>query len=201
MMTDKRYIAAGWLAIALAVFLPLLLALGFGQSFVGSHMMGVGEPELGLHTLFTLAIAAVIIFILFTLRRLLNERYSYLRADKVITAAVVWYMLFTVGAILMMFFADTTWPAPDERSLYAVLAFLILSMTSAGVIEIFLGLRLLRIGEKQNQLMKALAIVTLVKGALSLTVVLSPLTLVLTPVWCVTAAMVFLREKDEEQIL
>lgn len=42
---------------------------------------------------------------------------------------------------------------------------------------------------------------TLIMGVLELTVVLSPLALVLMPVWCVTAAMVFFREKDEEQIL
>jgi hypothetical protein len=200
-MTDKRYIAAGWLAIALAVFLPLLLALGFGQSFVGSHMMGVGEPELGIHTLVTVAIAAVIIFNLLTLKKLLKDRYSFMRADRIILIAVIWFVVFTIGSMLMMFFADTTWPAPDEQSLYAIIAFFILSMTSAGVIYIFLGLRLLRIGEKQNQLMKVFAMVTLIMGILDLTVVLSPLTLVLTPVWCVTAAMVFLREKDEAHIL
>ena len=74
-------------------------------------------------------------------------------------------------------------------------------MTSAGIIDIFLGLRLLQIKERKNELIRVFAYLTLVMGILELTVVLSPVALLLMPVWCVMAAMVFFREKDEEQIL
>jgi hypothetical protein len=201
MMSEKRYTIAGYLSIALAVFLPLMFALGLAQTFIGKHMMGIADPGLTLEDLSTVLTAAVLIFVLLVLRKLLNDRYGYSRADRPITAAIIWYVLFTIGSFLMIFFADTTWPAPDERSLIAMLSFWILSMTSAGIIEIFLGLRLLQIKEKRNELMKVFAYVTLIMGVLELTVVLSPLALVLMPVWCVNAAMVFLREKDEEQIL
>jgi hypothetical protein len=164
-------------------------------------MLGVGEGSLGLKNMVTVLIAAVVIFILVTLRRLLHRNYSFHKADRFLTAAVVWYMLFTVGSFLMIFFADTTWPAPSESSLYAMLIFWIAAMVSAGIIELFLGLRLLQLKERMNEPMKVLAIVTLIMGALEITVILSPLALVIMPVWCVAAAMVFLREKDEEKIL
>lgn len=200
-MTDKSYTIAGWFSIALAVFLPLLFAFGLAEAFVGKHMLGFDDPGITIEDFVTVAIAAVLIFILMMLRKLLVERYRYTRANKLITASVVWYILFTIGSFVMILFADTTWPAPDTTSLYSLFIFWIIAMTSAGVIEIFLGLRLLQITEKKNELMKVFAWVTLIMGVLELTVVLSPLALVLMPVWCVTAAMVFLREKDEEQIL
>ena len=200
-MTEKSYTIAGWLSIALAVFLPLMFAFGLAETFIGKHMMGIDDPGLSLEDLSTVLIAAVIIFVLMMLKKLLNSRYEYSRADRSINAAIIWYIVFTIASFGMIFFADTTWPAPDMRSLIALIAFWTISMTSAGVVEIFLGLRLLQIKERKNELIRVFAYVTLVMGVLELTVVLSPLALVLMPVWCVTAAMVFFREKDEEQIL
>ncbi len=200
-MTEKSYTVAGWLSIALAVLLPLLFALGLAETFVGKHMIGIADPDLTLEDLATVLIGAAIIFVLIMLRKLLIERYRYTKANRLITAAIIWYIVFTIGSFAMIFFADTTWPAPDMTSLIALFTFWIISMTSAGVIEIFLGLRLLQIKERKNELVKVFAYVTLVMGVLELTVVLSPLALILMPVWCVTAAMLFLREKDEEQIL
>lgn len=201
MMTDKSYTVAGWLSIALAVFLPLMFAFGLAETFIGKHMMGLDDPGLSLEDLSTVLIAAVIIFVLLMLRKLLNARYGYSRADRPITALIVWYIVFTIASFGMMFFADTKWPLPDMRFLIPLIIFWIISMTSTGVIEIFLGLRLLQIKERKNELIKVFAYLTLVMGVLELTVVLSPLALILMPVWCVTAAMVFFREKDEEQIL
>jgi hypothetical protein len=200
-MTDKSYTVAGWLSIALAVFLPLLFAFGLAETFVGKHMMGIDDPGLSLEDLSTVLIAAVIIFVLLMLRRLLKDQYGYSKADGPITSSIVWYIVFTIASFGMIFFTDTTWPAPDQQSIIALIIFWIVSMTSAGVIEIFIGIRLLQMKERRNELMKVFAYVTLIMGVLELTVVLSPLALVLMPVWCVTAAMVFLREKDEEQIL
>ena len=200
-MNEKSYSIAGWLAIALAVLLPLLFAFGLAETFVGKHMLGIDDPGLTIEDLSTVLIAGVIIFVLFMLRKLLNSRYNYSKADRPIMAAIIWYIVFTIASFGLIFFADTTWPAPDQTSLYALIIFWVVSMTSAGIIEIFLGLRLLQITERKNELIKVFAYVTLVMGVLELTVVLSPLALVLMPVWCVNAAMVFLREKDEEQIL
>jgi len=200
-MNEKSYSVAGWLSIALAVLLPLLFAFGLAETFVGKHMMGIDDPGLTIEDLSTVLIAAAIIFVLFMLRRLLNRRYNYSKADKPIMAAIIWYIVFTIASFGLILFADTSWPAPDQTSLYAIIIFWIISMTSAGIIEIFLGLRLLQITDRKNELIKVFAYVTLIMGVLELTVVLSPFALVLMPVWCVTAAMVFLREKDEEQIL
>ena len=200
-MNEKSYTIAGWLSIALAVLLPLLFAFGLAETFIGKHMMGIVDPDLTIEDLSTVLIAAVIIFVLLMLRKLLNRRYNYSKADRPIKAAIIWYIAFTIASFGMMIFTDTTWPAPDQTSIYALIIFWIVSMTSAGIIEIFLGLRLLQITDRKNELIKVFAYVTLIMGVLELTVVLSPLALILMPVWCVTAAMVFLREKDEEQIL
>ena len=200
-MTDRSYMVVGWLSIALAIFLPLLFALGLAENFIGKHMMGIDDPGLTLSDLVTVLIAAVIIFVLLMLRKLLNERYRYSGANRLITASIIWYIVFTIGSFVMMLFTDTTWPAPDQTSLYALFIFWILSMTTAGIIELFLGIRLLQVKERKNELMRAFAYITAAMGVLEITVVLSPIALVLMPVWCVMAAMLFLREKDEEQIL
>jgi len=200
-MTEKSYTIAGWLSIALAIFLPLLFVLGIAESMIGKHMIEIYDPGFGLEDLATVLIAAIIVFVLFMLRKLLNERYNYNRTNRIITAAIIWYIVFTLGSFVMILFADTTFPSPDFRSMIALLIFFILSMTSAGIIDIFLGLRLLQMKERKNELIRVFAYLTLVMGILELTVVLSPVALLLMPVWCVTAAMVFFREKDEEQIL
>jgi hypothetical protein len=197
----KSYTIAGYLSIALAFVLPLLFAFGLAETFIGKHMIEIGDPDIGPEDLATVLLAAAIVTVLLILRKLLNERYMFAGADRVIAAAVVWYIVITAGSFVMIFFADTTWPAPDTRSIVAIMVFFVLSMTSAGVIDIFLGLRLLQVRERKNELLKVFAYVTLVMGGLEVTVLLSPLALILMPVWCVTAAMLFLREKDEEQIL
>jgi len=201
MMTEKRYAVAGWLSIALAIFLPLLFAFGFAESFVGTHILGIDDPRLGLEDLSTVLTAAVIIFVLVMLRRLLKERYGYTGADRAIVASIIWYIVFTIASFGMIFFADTSWPAPDTASLTAFIIFFVTSMTSSGIIMVFMGLRLLQMKERKNELMKIFSYVTLIMGIAQLTVALSPFALVLMPVWCVTVAMVFFREKDEEQIL
>ena len=201
MMTDKSYTVAAWFSIALAVLLPLLFAFGLAEAFIGKHILGIMDPGFDVEDLATVLIAAAIVVVLLMLRKLLNKRYGYTRANIPVMAAIVWYIVFTIASFGMNYFADTTWPAPDQASMIALIAFWIISMTSAGIIEIFLGLRLLQIKERGNELMKVFAYVTIIMGVLELTVLLSPLALVLMPVWCVTAAMVFLREKDEEQIL
>ncbi len=200
-MTEKRYTVAGWLSIALAVFLPLLFALGFAESFVGTNIMGIDDPSLDFNDLYTVLIAAVIIFVLMMLRRLLKERYGFTGADKPFLALIIWYIFFTITSFGMILFADTSWPAPDMASLTAFIIFFVVSMTSSGVIMIFLGLRLFKMKERKNELIKVFTYVTLIMGFAQVTVALSPFALILMPVWCVTAAMVFFREKDEEQIL
>jgi hypothetical protein len=71
-------------------------------------------------------------------------------------------------------------------------------MITAGIIDILIAVKLLQIRQKLNEMIRAFTYITLVSGLAELSVVLSPLALLLLPVSCVILGIIFLRKEEVE---
>jgi hypothetical protein len=78
---------------------------------------------------------------------------------------------------------------------------IVFNLLSIGVIDLFIGLRLLSQQEKLGERFTAFAYITLIAAICELTLILAPIALILVPVWCVILGMIFLREKEEAEFI
>jgi len=78
---------------------------------------------------------------------------------------------------------------------------MVISMISIGIIDIVFAVKILRKKELFSDLMQAYAYITLISGASAVTVILTPLALILVPVSFVVLGMIFLREKEEVEFV
>ncbi len=199
-MRDNRYKAPGWLAISLAVLFPLNIVFGIVQSIIGKKVFGVEGPMVGPSDLLSLLFTFLVIYVLYMFRRLLNERYNFHGANVVIWAAICWHVVFAIGSLMLTLLAIHMGPHAEIPTIIAFAVLFILAMTTGGLIDIMLAVKLLRMKE-MNDPMKVFTYVTLATGIVEVTVILAPLALILFPVWCVTMGIIFLRENGDEQFI
>jgi hypothetical protein len=75
------------------------------------------------------------------------------------------------------------------------------AMVTIGIVDIMIAMRLLRIKDALNDLLKAFAYITLIAGICEVSVIMSPLSLLLVPVNFVILGMIFLKEKEEVEFV
>ena len=66
-----------------------------------------------------------------------------------------------------------------------------------GIIDLLIGVRLLQAKQGFSELMRVFAIISLIAGVLEMSVILSPLALILVPVVYILLGLILLREKEE----
>ena len=200
-MSNNRYTLPGWLAISLAVLFPLNVVFGIVQSILGKKLLGIEGPMVGPSDLLSVLFTFLVIYVLYMFRRLLNEHYDFYSANIVIWAAIVWHVVFAIAGLVMKLLAVQLGPDFGMPTLIGFITLFVVAMTTGGLIDILLAVKLLRLKEKMNDPMKVFTYVTLAAGIVEVTVILSPLAMILFPIWCVTLGIVFLREKNTEQFL
>lgn len=197
-MSENKYALAGWLAIAGAVLFPLAFIIGILQGVIGMAAFHRPVPILGPSEMLFILVTAIGVYALVMLRTLLNERYDYHNIDALITAAICWNILFQVGSmVLRHLFIPILWGRGEIIIILLQLSFMVVSMVAIGIIDVMVAIRLLKIKDRLNELLVALVYITLVSGALELSIVLSPLSLFLVPVNFAVLGMIFLKEKEE----
>ena len=162
----------------------------------GPHTVTLGPGDL----LFTISIG-IAVYALIMFRDLLNKRYNYHDIDSLITISIWWNVVFqiislTFGSIGMVMGAKYAMGLS-----LLMLAFLPIYMIVMGIVDIMIATRLLKIKESLNDIFKVFIYVTLIAGILEVSVIFSPLALILIPVSCVVLGMIFLREKEEVEFV
>jgi hypothetical protein len=69
-------------------------------------------------------------------------------------------------------------------------------MIGVGVIDILIAVKLLRVKERFTELIRVYAYITMIAGILEVSVLLSPLALILVPVSSILVGMIFLRDQE-----
>lgn len=200
-MEENRYSTAGWLSVAAAVLLPLAfivdglteLAVEFGDIDIP---WGVGPGD----ALFLLY-AGLLVYVLKSFKSLMYEYYSFREIGIVINMAIFWTIIFFVGSFIIELALTTVWP-PDDLGLPVVLlVFWIVGLVVFGIIDILLGIIILRHRNRFSTSITVFAGLSLAIGFFEGTVVLSFLTLLLGPASFVVLAYIFLRKPEEVEFV
>jgi hypothetical protein len=201
-MNGNRYSLAGWLAIAQAVVFPAAIVASIAQGALGAAINSrFVASALGPSDILFVTFTGMVIYTLYMLRHLLNERYGFHEIDTLITIAIWWNVIFQVTMLALQGVQMVAWQIPEVASGIVFLLFLSSSMLIGGIVDIVIGIKLLKAKDRLSDLLTVFACITLVSGFSQATVILTPLSMILLPVWCVTLAMIFLRSKEEVQFV
>ncbi len=198
----RPYALAGWLAIAMAVLFPLGFLLGFIQEIIAGRMAGGrAMPTFGAADIIFLANTITSVYVYLRLRKLLNERYMYPGINTLITLSIAWIILIQVDSLAIKLLMMALWPMKDLTAVLIQAPVMVFNLLSIGVIDLFIGLRLLGQKEKLGERFTAFAYITLIAATCELTLILTPIALILVPVSSVILGMIFLREKEEAEFV
>jgi hypothetical protein len=200
-MADNRYQMPGWAAIAQAVLFPMAFILVIVQGIIGATAFKFDRPMPGPADLMFVAITGLGIYTIIWFRRLLNERYQYHGIDGLITAAIWWMVIFQFLSLALKMILFLAGGISEIAMIIVQLSFMTLGMVSIGIIDLFIGVRLARLKDNIPDLIKAFAYLSIAAGAMEVSVILSPLALVLVPISSVILAMIFFREKEEVEFV
>jgi hypothetical protein len=200
-MNDNPYRTAGWLSIAAAILFPLAFIISVLQGLIAIGQFRYTGPTVGPSDILFIIFTAFTVYALIVFRRMLNERYSFHDIDTLILLSILWGILFQVVSISYRLVMIALWPVPQLVYTLSSLAIMVLFMPVGGVIDIIIAARLLREKGRFNELITALTYVNMASGICMATVILTPLSLILMPVWWAILGMVFLREKEEAEFV
>jgi len=189
--SSHRYALAGWLAIASAVLLVPEIGLSILLKFLGSGLEVLIAP---LHVV-NLAIG---IFVLYMFRSLLNERYNFHGVDIPIMILICTNIVFFVLGLFDLFSGIIMGAAALQLGV-SVLTMVLFVLFS--IVNIAFGVMLLNLKDDLFGLLKPYAFTTITSGALGATVILAPLGLIAAVAALVILGMIFLRAKEEAEIL
>lgn len=200
-MEESNYRLAGWLAIVQAILFPLAIVLAIIEQVAAAKLFDIHRPFLGPTDLLMIAFTAIAVYTLLKFRRLLHERYSYHDLDLLIIVSIAWAVAFQaiglgLGAILTF-----TWPV--DRVLWAIIyvVFMTGAMVCIGIVDILIAVKLLKDKETFSEYIRGFGYVTMAAGICEVTVLLSPLAIVLVPVSAIVLALIFFRDKQEVEFV
>lgn len=200
-MNENPYKTAGWLSIVAAVLFPLAFAVSILQGVIGIAKFRYQGPTMGPSDLLFIIFTVVAVYTLIVFRRLLNERYDFSDIDTWITFSIVWSIAFQIVSISYRAIIIVLWPIPQLAYTLMSLGIMVVFLLSGGIIDLVVAVKLLRVKDRFNDLIRGLAYINIVSGICMVTVILSPISLILVPIWWVILAMVFLREKEEVEFV
>ncbi|MCP4580933.1 MAG: hypothetical protein GY839_04905 [candidate division Zixibacteria bacterium] len=195
-MNTNRYTLAGWLAVSQAVIYPLAIAIGFFSGLSQSFCLGLNVSSFGPSQVLYMIFTGISVYTLYMFKKLLNERYSFHGIDIFIIIIIVWNVLMFISSSMASSLHVLIWPLPEIGLSILSFGLIAYAMVFAGVINIIIAVKLLKQKESLNDLISAFAYITLVAGILELTILLSPIALILQVILYVVLGMVFLREKE-----
>lgn len=196
-MSDNRFQTAGWLAIVSAILFPLGIIIKIGQGLLGFSKFRFNAPTFGPGEIVFLVYLVFIVYVLLMFRKLLNERYNLHDLDALILISIWWGIIFQAGPyILWGLLALMSSPVSEAAIGITYFLFMAVAMITIGVVDILIAVKLLKIKEILNDLLKAFAIISLAAGICELTVILSPISWILVPVSCIIIGMMLLRENE-----
>lgn len=199
-MNQNRYSLAGWVAIAQAIVFPLGILMAIAQGLLGAALFGYHGPSFGPSDMLFMLFTVMWAYTLWMFRVYLNERCNYHDLDLLITAAICVTILLQMASFGLRGIAIGLAPIAGTVFVILYLMFAAFAMITAGILDILIAVKLLQIRQGVNDLLKAFAFITMAVGVLEVTVIFSPLALVLVPVHCVILGMIFLGKQEEVQL-
>jgi hypothetical protein len=110
-------------------------------------------------------------------------------------------VLFSVCALCLKGVIAMAWPMSELAVAVIQGSFFAIAMICIGIIDIIMGVRIVRAKVQFPDLLKALGIITLIAGIAEATVFLGLLALPLAPVTCVLLGILLIKEKEATEFV
>lgn len=198
--TSNRYLLAGWMSIIAAVLFPLQFIVGIVQGIIGARAFHIKGPIVGPADFLGLISTALAVYVIIMFRQLLHERFRYHGVDLLITISIWWLIGFQVLGLMLKTMLLLT-NLPELMQIVMMLGLFSVAMVTVGIVDIMIAVRLLKLREQMSDLLAAYVYLTLAAGILEVTILLSPLALILLPITSIILGVVFLREKEEAEFV
>jgi hypothetical protein len=196
MMSDNRFLVAGWAAIAAAGLMPIAFIVAGVEE--AAFELGVTNRSVGLGAsdFLLLIFGGVMIFVLIELRRMLHERFSYRGLDVIIVLSIAWTVVNYGGSFVLQSFFTLAAPPSSVSAEVVTTVFWVVCIGVFGILDAILGIMLLVQGRRFGVPLLAFAAFSLVMGLCGVTVILSFFGLLLFPVTYIALGVAFLRPAE-----
>jgi hypothetical protein len=187
------YTLAGWLSIlqAVAVLLQAAVFLPMANFLFGRVMSLSGDEILKLRTGFDVVGSLAGIYVLYMFRRLLNERLNFHKADL-----PIYGLIFCYAAAAIIGVTDIVMNTPYN----AIIAQWIISMLS-NLIGIVYAIRLIKLDDNLNGLLKPYVYLTIAGGVCGATIVLSQIGSLIYMVSLILLGIIMIRAESAPEYL
>ena len=192
-MNNNRYALAGCLAfIQIAGNMSMFLFMIF--------MLATGSRALVLiviRAMILITMSFIGVYILYTLRRLLNERYDF-RGTNTIIPIIAWF-----GVFIMIFaqFSEIILYMIPRLRIVVIVSQILLCAIPMGILLIVFASSLLRLKEAQNTLLRPYSYTTLVAGVSLLAVISAPFTILILVISNIFLGLYFLSPEPEVEFI
>jgi len=198
-MTNNDYFWPGIVAVALALLYPTywIYEVGFGDFAVFGDDY-VRELRLSFADLLFLAIGAMVVYVVVSFKRILADQLNFHGVDLLLNILVVSTALFYAGSFIaeaiLLLTRDSISSSSDEGIIALFIVSLVGFIVISGLLEILIGIFLIREFNLLPLLLKIFSIAILITGLFDITVVLSLGGMFLFPVSMLILAAYFLQK-------
>jgi len=200
-MKDNPYQLAGIMAIMYAIIFPLAFVIGFLQQLIISVKLHSTMPNIGPADGLMIIGTIMMVYVMLRFKDMLNNHYSYKRIDRLIVISVWWMIVFQICAVAVKGLLLWMHPVDKFTVFYIKIPLMVIALLTIGIVDLMIAVRLLKDREQLSELMQVFAYMSLVAGISEVTVILSPIAIILVPVSSVVLGMIFLREKEEMEFV
>lgn len=196
-MKNNDYLLPGISAIVLAFLFPLSWLSLAGTDFSNIENIQY-EAQLGGTSLLFLIVGIISIFVYYSLMKILHDHYNYRKADFILITTIIVQGIYTFGSFAIE--VSGIWLDPIVTG--QLLGWLFMaSLVTFGIIDIVMGIVLIVARDQIRNRIIAFAILNLIMGVCELSIILSPVVLLLFPVICLILAFTFLAQPEEIEIV
>lgn len=189
-----KFLTEGLAAIAAAVLMPVAFILGGIEDFVFDTIRAY--PGIGIADFLLLAAGAVYIYVLVGLKKLLFERYSFRGVNVIIGIMIFWTIVNYGGSFVLELIGTVAGRGGYDVVLAIQYTFWISCIAVFGILDIILGIMLLRQMRRFGTALKVFAVLSIATGFFGATVLLAIVNLVLFPLALVVLAVAFLKREE-----
>lgn len=200
-MEENKYRLAGWLAVVQAILFPVGVVAGIVEAVVAGELFNVRRPFIGPSDFLMIVFTIIGIYTLLMFRRLLHERYDYHDLDLLIMISIWWIIFFQIVSLGLNLLLMIFWPISPVILALTFLVFMTAAMVTIGIVDILIAVKLLRVKETFSEYVRVFGYVTMAAGVCEVSVIFSPVSLILIPVSAGVLALIFFRDRQEVEFV
>jgi len=195
-MENSKFVTAGWVSIAAAGVFPLAIVfMGLESEALARDLFDV-SLGFGPSDFLFLLFAFLSIYALWTLKSLMFERYSFREIGTIIWVSIFWHLVYYGGSFLIELFLSLARLGGNTGAVLMLTGLWVSGIVVFGIIDIIMGIIILRQARRFHRLVRLLGWLTLALGICEATLLLAVLALFLVPIAYVVLALVFLSRPD-----